>query len=130
MPQKNIKKYEKESGLVGIVGTMACDSNLRTLSYMRTGCNTFDGKRPQSRPLSFWYDEDIWNYIKLNNLDYAKVYDMGYKGTGCMFCMFGCHLEKGENRFERMKKTHPIQYNYCINKLGLGKVLDLIKVRY
>ena len=29
-----------------------------------------------------------------------------------------------------MKKTHPKQYNYCINKLKLGEVLDYIGVKY
>ena len=35
--------------------------------------------------------------------------------TGCIFCMFGCHLEKEPNRFQRLKETHPRQYEYCIN---------------
>lgn len=61
-----------------------------------------------------------------------------------MFCMFGCHFEKSENRFQRLAKTHPKIYNYCINGgeevdgvwqpsekgLGLGKVLDYIGVDY
>ena len=55
--------------------------------------------------------------------------------TGCMFCMFGCHLEKGENRFQRMKKTHPQMYDYCMKPmdeggLGLAEVLDYIDVKY
>jgi len=29
-----------------------------------------------------------------------------------------------------MVKTHPQLYDYCINKLGLGKVLDYINVSY
>jgi hypothetical protein len=29
-----------------------------------------------------------------------------------------------------MKETHPKQYDYCINKLGLGEVLDYIGVKY
>jgi len=44
--------------------------------------------------------------------------------------MFGVHLEKGENRFQKMKKSHPKLYNYCINDLGCGKVLDYINVEY
>ena len=33
-----------------------------------------------------------------------------------MFCAYGCHLEKqGDERFIRLKETHPKQYNYCIN---------------
>lgn len=64
--------------------------------------------------------------------------------TGCIFCMFGCHLEKEPNRFQRLKETHPRQYSYCINGgemvdgkwqpnkegLGLGHVLDYIGVKY
>lgn len=68
----------------------------------------------------------------------------GCDRTGCIFCMFGCHLEKEPNRFQRLKETHPRQYEYCIkggemvdgkwqpNKegLGLGHVLDYIGVKY
>ena len=57
----------------------------------------------------------------------------GVNRTGCMFCMFGVHLEQEPNRFQRMKITHPKQYDYCMreeNGLGLGKVLDFINVKY
>lgn len=54
----------------------------------------------------------------------------GVSRTGCMFCMFGCHLEKEPNRFQRMKQTHPQQYAYCMDHLGLKEVLDYIGVSY
>ena len=38
--------------------------------------------------------------------------------------------EKEPNRFQMLKQTHPKQYDYIINKLGMGKVLDFIKVKY
>ena len=44
--------------------------------------------------------------------------------------MFGVHLEGYPNRFQRMKQTHPKQWDYCIHKLGLGNVLDYIGVEY
>lgn len=48
----------------------------------------------------------------------------GCKRTGCMFCGFGCHLEKpGEERFLRMKTTHPKLYEWIMkpwNDGGLG----------
>ena len=47
-----------------------------------------------------------------------------------MFCMFGLHLEKQPNRFQRMALTHPKQHNFCVNKLDCGKVLDYIGVPY
>lgn len=44
-----------------------------------------------------------------------KLKTTGCDRTGCIFCMFGCHLEKEPNRFQRLKETHPRQYEYCIN---------------
>lgn len=38
----------------------------------------------------------------------------GANRTGCMFCGFGCHLEKSPNRFERMAVTHPKLYDYVM----------------
>ena len=88
---------------------------------------------------------------QINVIDYLGCYEpediletTGCKRTGCIFCMFGCHLEKEPNRFQMLKETHPRQYEYCIgggemvdgkwqpNKegLGLGKVLDYIGVKY
>ena len=74
---------------------------------------------------------------QLNLIDYLGCYEpedvletTGCKRTGCMFCMFGCHLEREPNRFQRMKVTHPKQYAYCMGKLGLKEVLDYIGVKY
>lgn len=121
--------FEKQYNLKPYIGLMASDSRQRKMNYLKIGCNAYDGKT-QSNPLGFWREEDIWNYIRKYNLSYSKIYDMGYARTGCMFCMFGIHMEKGKNRFQIMKKTHPKQYNYCINKLQCGKVLDYIGINY
>ena len=88
---------------------------------------------------------------QINIIDYLGCYEeedtlttTDCDRTGCIFCMFGCHLEKEPNRFQRLKETHPRQYEYCINGgemvdgkwqpnqegLGLGKVLDYIGVKY
>lgn len=60
---------------------------------------------------------------------FEKETDKGLKTTGCdrtgcMFCMFGLHLEKNPNRFERMQKTHPKQWDYIMNKLNGRHVID------
>jgi len=129
MKKRPIKKFEKDNKMLPFVGTMACESALRLTTYLKRGCNSFEGKLI-SNPLSFWTEENIWEYMNLKNLPYSKIYDMGAERTGCMFCAFGCHMEKGEGRFQRMKKTHPKQYDYCINKLGMREVLDYIGVPY
>lgn len=123
------KIYEKETGRKSYIGTMASDSRLRRISYMVTGCNVYKNTL-HSMPLSLWLEKDIWQYIKQKGLKYSKIYDMGWQRTSCMFCMFGIHMEKYPNRFQRMKHTHPKQYDYCMNKLGLKEVLEYIKIPY
>ena len=44
----------------------------------------------------------------------------GCNRTGCMFCGFGCHVENNPNRFERMKETHPKQYDYIMRPEDKG----------
>ena len=155
MKKKPAKIYEKESRRIPIVGTMANESVLRRKAWMQNGCNAFNANRPVSQPLSFWTEQDILQYIKTYNIPYCSVYGdiievdgklktTGCDRTGCIFCMFGCHLEKTPNRFQRLKETHPRQYEYCIGGgemvdgkwqpskegFGLGKVLDYIGVDY
>lgn len=142
MKKKPSKKYAKISNKYSYVGTMACESAVRKQNWLRTGCNAFNNKEPKSQPLSFWTEQDILQYLKQFNIPYASIYGdivenehgklmtTGASRTGCMFCMFGVHLEKNPNRFQRMAVTHPKQYDYCINKLGCGKVLDYIGVDY
>lgn len=113
-----------------IVGVMANESRRRKTAYKRYGCNVFSMKNARSMPLSFWMKEDIWLYIKTYSVGYSDIYNMGYDRTGCMFCMFGVHMQDSPNKFQLMKETHPKQYKFCIDKLGLGEVLDYINVPY
>ena len=153
MKKKPAKEYGKKTGKKAIIGTMTDESQQRKATWLKQGCNAFDNKNPISNPISFWTEKDILHYVLQNNLQIATCYGEIIEGdqlkgqtvldgcmtnlttskckrTGCMFCMFGVHLEKEPNRFQMMKETHPKQYDYCINKLGLEKVLDFIKVKY
>lgn len=141
MKKSPAKKYERETGRKRITAMMANESSLRLTNWYKYGCNSFESNNPASQPMAFWTEQDVLEYIVKFNLDYAKVYgDIVFDGekyittgvdrTGCMFCMFGCHLEKEPNRFQRMKETHPRQYDYCMNKLGLKDVLEYINVPY
>jgi 3'-phosphoadenosine 5'-phosphosulfate sulfotransferase (PAPS reductase)/FAD synthetase len=116
--------YTKETGNAPLIGTMAKDSAFRMESVMEHGCNAFDINNPQSRPLAMWTEGHVWEYLRTYNVPYSTIYDMGYHRTGCMFCMFGLHMESYPNRFERMRETHPKLYRYCMEDLGLQKVME------
>jgi 3'-phosphoadenosine 5'-phosphosulfate sulfotransferase (PAPS reductase)/FAD synthetase len=128
MKKNPLKKYERKTRNKSIIGTKAIDSQLREKSYLKIGCNNF--KLGKSYPIAFWGNQDIWDYIKKYNIKYSKIYDMGEHNTGCMFCMFGVHLEKEPNRFQRMKLTHPKQYKYCMEDLDLENILNFIGIRH
>lgn len=147
MKKNPAKQYAKQSGKKPITAQMASESQVREQQWLKNGCNGFEMKSPISNPMSFWTEQDVLQYIKENNLPIASVYGdvvysddngllydnlivdgisnklrtTGCKRTGCIFCAFGAHLEKGESRFERLKRTHPRQYEYCI---GGGEYVD------
>jgi 3'-phosphoadenosine 5'-phosphosulfate sulfotransferase (PAPS reductase)/FAD synthetase len=140
MKKNPAKKYEKETGRVAIVGTLAEESSLRTSHYLKSGCNAFESKRPKSTPLGFWTNQDILEYIKRFNIKIPSVYGdivedngklktTGCDRTGCIYCAYGCHLEE-ENRFLRLEQTHPKLHKYCIEDLGLGEVLEYMGIEY
>lgn len=142
MKKSPAKIYERKTNKKPIIGTMTSESRVRRTVWLKQGCNAFEAKRPTSQPMSFWTEQDVLTYLTKFNIPYCSVYGeiiensngnlitTGCDRTGCMFCMFGCHLEKEPNRFQRMRVTHPKQYEYCINNLGVGKVLDYIGVEY
>lgn len=136
-----IKSYERETKKRPIIGTMASESQMREKEYLETGCNSFKEGKESCTPLGFWTEQDILQYIKEFNLDYASVYGdiieqdgklitTREQRTGCIFCAFGVHLEKGENRFQRLKRTHPQLHKYCMDQLGMREVLEYIDVKF
>jgi len=135
MKLKPIAEYVKKTGRKAIVGTTAAESSLRMQKWLESGFYSLDAKKPQCTPLSIWTDDDIWEYIHTRDLPYCKIYDMGYDRTGCVFCMFGVHLEKEPNRFQKLQRTHPELWRYCMKPyeeggLGIRTVLEFIGVPY
>lgn len=169
MKETPMQQFVRQTGKKPITALLATESHRREQAWLRTGCNAFDSKNPMSKPMSFWTEQDVLQYIKKYNIPIASVYgevveetQVKYDGvnvvvqtqlfetgaqlkttgcdrTGCIFCAFGCHLEKEPSRFQRLRKTHPRQYEYCIgggeydengvwkpNKqgLGMGHVFD------
>lgn len=129
-PVKSIRKKP-------ILATMTDESVMREAIWLKNGCNAFELKRPHSAPMSFWTEQDVLHYISQNNIPIASVYGdiipdtfndgqmaidnslvnlkcTGCQRTGCIFCGFGAHLDEKESRFERLKRTHPKQYEVCL----------------
>lgn len=168
MKKNTAYRYEGKTKEKPMVATMADEGRLRLQKWIATGCNAFEGKRPMGKPMSFWTEQDILRFLLDRHIPFASVYGeivasdgendysatltpcalhcTGCQRTGCIFCGFGAHLEKGENRFQRMRITHPKHHAFCVgggeydpadglwkpNEKGLGyaRVLDYIGVAY
>ncbi|MCX7911101.1 MAG: phosphoadenosine phosphosulfate reductase family protein, partial [Endomicrobia bacterium] len=93
---------------------------------LRHNCNVFDCKRPRSRPLAFWTEKDIWDYINKYNVKISDIYYKGHTRTGCMFCGFGLQFlnKDGKNKYELMLEQYPQIANYFYETLGFKKVLE------
>ena len=65
---------------------------------------------------------DLEHFESMESFDAKRppLKTTGCSRTGCMFCGYGCHLEKGEGRFESMKRTHPKQYDYIMRPTEEG----------
>lgn len=160
MKKSPVHIFGRKTGRKPITAQMASESTIRTQKWLQHGCNGFDMASPISNPMSFWTEQDVLLYIKLYNIPIASVYGdiiaesgieyelsadvgifdkerpflktTGCQRTGCMFCGFGCHLEKpGKGRFSRMKETHPKQYDYIMKPteqggLGYKDIIDWI----
>lgn len=121
LKKEPLRRKAKELGLeCAILGILASESYQREKEWLEYGCNVFyEHKDNQSKPLSFWTDEDILEYIKNFHVRIPSLYEMGYTRNGCMYCGFGAHLEPdGCNRFQKLKKTHPLQYLYLVKHFG------------
>jgi 3'-phosphoadenosine 5'-phosphosulfate sulfotransferase (PAPS reductase)/FAD synthetase len=139
-------KYQRKTHRYPYIGMLTEESRTRKQAWIRHGCNAFEGSHPSSNPLSFWTEQDILQYIWQNGLEIATVYGdivavddggleyepipgipcnmkcTGCQRTGCVFCGFGAHMERaGESRFQRLARTHPRQYEYC---MGGGQWVD------
>lgn len=141
MKKQPMKAYQHAKGYKPILATLAEESRIRKQGWIRHGCNAFESKNPMSQPMSFWTEQDVLAYIVKYNVPIASVYgdivndidgldappiDMfgnvgcnlkctGCQRTGCIFCAFGMHNERGETRFQKLAYLEPKKYEYAIN---------------
>ena len=156
MKKDPMHDYNKANNLHPYIGTMTEESQLRKKAWLESGCNAYKAKNPQSSPMSFWSKSDVLHCLLKYNIPYVKeiygdivckngVYTTTkQKRTGCIFCGFGCHLEKEPNKFQTLSILEPKLYDYCMRGgkyddsvkwvpdkgLGMAKVLDFINVKW
>jgi len=130
-------EYRRQTGRFAFVGTMAGESRAREISYLNHGgCNAFDQKDPCSRPIMFWTEQDVLQYHIDKKLPMAKAYGeiksrrgklycTDCQRTGCKFCLFGVHLEDGENRIQYLSRVEPESWEEFVRHGGNNVMEEL-----
>lgn len=170
MKEKYALQYEKETGKKPILALMATESSRRANAYQKTGCNSFDNsyvyengtlveksiQRPTCKPMGFWTENDVLEYVYLNNVLLAKPYGKvvidgqlegqltlaeygmsdackhckfhttGEDRTGCICCPIAGHLDNFA-KLTRLRSYNEKLYDYCMEELGEKKLVEWVR---
>jgi phosphoadenosine phosphosulfate reductase len=92
-------------GRVVIDGVRWAESRRRSRRMMYERCQKNDDTF-YLHPIIDWSDEDVWEYIRRNELNYCRLYDEGFKRIGCIMCPLA-----GEKQMIREAQRWPKYYN-------------------
>lgn len=84
-------RYLKERGGAGrtvITGIRAAES-IKRRSRQKIEINRKDKTKIFIHIIFDWSTNEVWQYIKENNLPYCSLYDEGFKRLGCICCPMG-----------------------------------------
>lgn len=57
--------FSDDSELKPIVSWMASEDESGLDDWLTFGCNHFETEKPESRPMAFWYRDDVFKYLRL-----------------------------------------------------------------
>ena len=81
------------SGRLVMTGVRAAESPARRRRTMVEQCFKDRHKR-YLHVIIDWTDDDVWQFIREQELPYCKLYDEGWKRIGCLFCPMAGKMRK------------------------------------
>lgn len=132
LKKKPLKRWAKANGFNGSFTGVRCgESRVRRLTWMRFGAlynSKYHGDQWVANPLAFWTDADVARYLDENGIRPIKT--PGCRGgSGCVTCMFGCHLNQ-TNPMQELAKTNPKMHAAALDDWGYREVLDFLGIPY
>lgn len=127
MCRDRINCHEKVMWYGSRIVSRETGATIESIEYYRPICSVYGDIVPEPSDCDYEFTERSEIFDK----DRPLLKTTGCSRTGCMFCGYGCHLEKSPTRFEQMKETHPKQYAYIMKPveeggLGYKDVIDWI----
>ncbi len=127
MCRDRINCHEKVMWYGSRIVSRETGATIESIEYYRPICSVYGDIVTEPSDCDYEFTERSEIFDK----DRPLLKTTGCSRTGCMFCGYGCHLEKSPTRFEQMKETHPNQYAYIMKPveeggLGYKDVIDWI----
>lgn len=142
LKEKPCDDWAKEHKSVPYLGIMASEGGRRQKALMMNGCNYFGASTIRSAPFAIFDRQDLLQLALHLNVPVPEIYGEIVRDTdgilrttkaqrtGCSMCGFGIHLEKRPHRFDRLHESNPKEWNFWMNDMGWGHVLDYIGVEW
>jgi phosphoadenosine phosphosulfate reductase len=70
---------------IGVVGVRIEESARRAGLWKQVTIHSKTG-RTILAPIAYWTEQDVWRFIKENNIPYCSLYDEGFSRLGCVGC--------------------------------------------
>ena len=96
MKKKPFNEYSKRTGRVPIMATMTEESRLREGKWLKTGCNSFHSKHPNSTPMAFWTEQDILRFLFTHHSEMLEFIEKHFYDEGFT-----------QEEIEKIKYEHP-----------------------
>jgi phosphoadenosine phosphosulfate reductase len=73
-------------------------------------------------PIIDWTDDDVWKFIRTENVPYCELYDCGYKRLGCIGCPMSTNAEKELSAYPKYKQAYIRAFDrMLVKRLENGK---------
>ena len=136
LKKKPMKKWAKVHGVTGqFTGVRCSESRMRRMTWMRMGAlyeSTYHGRLWIANPLAFWTRDDVERYLDDNDIRPIRIPTVR-GGSGCVTCMFGCHIAAKEGRpnaLQELAVLNPKMHAAALDDWGYRPVLDLLGIPY
>lgn len=96
--------------------------NVELPKFLTGTSNPIKYKSWVCHPIWNWTTEDVWAYIRENNLPYNKLYDNGAVRVGCVPCTAYISWR------ERLARENPKMLRVVLHKMGETQLEDFITV--
>lgn len=110
---EELKENVGNTGDVVLVGVRWSESSKRKQLSM---VSFWKGKT-MVRPIIDWSDEDVWEFLKSNNIPYCELYDKGFDRLGCIGCPLASNQEKELDMYPQYKQNYIRAFDRMVKNL-------------